>query len=176
MLAGDPGRTTMTSTKETRGASPPCQAADADAGYMGYLTDAELVGALNELLEAERAGAIVTRASAREAGATDIATLLAEIHRDEAHWCAELIAAIKRAGGTPSEVVGGFAEKAMAIGDMTARVTFLNRGQSWVVRRLDELTPKVRDDATHSMLIEMKRGHEENIAKAGGEPGAASSR
>lgn len=155
---------------------PPCRAADADPAYMGYLTDAELVGALNELLEAARAGAIVTLASAREAGDSEVATLLAAIHRDEAHWCAELIAAIRRAGGTPGDAVGGFAEKAMAIGDMTARVAFLNRGQAWVVRRVAELAPKVRDDATHAMLRKMKQGHEENIARAAGEPCTGSSR
>ena len=33
----------------------------------------------------------------------------------------------------------------MAIEDLAERIAFLNRGQGWVVRKLRELIPKVRD-------------------------------
>jgi hypothetical protein len=78
--------------------SPACSMSEADDTYMGYAGRAELVGFLNELLEAERAGARVTLKSAREAGAGPVAKLLWTIQRDEARWCAMLIRPIKTLG------------------------------------------------------------------------------
>jgi hypothetical protein len=88
--------------------SPACSMSEADDTYMGYAGRAELVGFLNELLEAERAGARVTLKSAREAGAGPVAKLLWTIQRDEARWCAMLIRHIKTLGETPSAKVGAF--------------------------------------------------------------------
>jgi nitronate monooxygenase len=132
---------------------------------MGYAGRAELVGFLNELLEAERAGARVTLKSAREAGAGPVAKLLWTIQRDEARWCAMLIRHIKTLGETPSAKVGAFYNKAMAIADLGERVAFLNRGQGWVVRKLREMLPRVRDDRLHADLAEMLQSHEANIAR-----------
>jgi Domain of unknown function (DUF6306) len=92
--------------------SPACSMSEADDTYMGYAGRAELVGFLNELLEAERAGARVTLKSAREAGAGPVAKLLWTIQRDEARWCAMLIRHIKTLGETPSAKVGAFYNKA----------------------------------------------------------------
>ena len=124
--------------------SPACSMSEADDTYMGYAGRAELVGFLNELLEAERAGARVTLKSAREAGAGPVAKLLWTIQRDEARWCAMLIRHIKTLGETPSAKVGAFYNKAMAIADLGERVAFLNRGQGWVVRKLRNAAPRAR--------------------------------
>jgi hypothetical protein len=62
--------------------------------------------------------------------------------------------------------VGGFYEKAMAIADVRARLAFVNRGQGWVVRKLREMLPRVRDDSLHGVLREMLAAHETNIASA----------
>jgi hypothetical protein len=145
--------------------SPACSMSEADDTYMGYAGRAELVGFLNELLEAERAGARVTLKSAREAGAGPVAKLLWTIQRDEARWCAMLIRHIKTLGETPSAKVGDFYNKAMAIADLGERVAFLNRGQGWVVRKLREMLPRVRDDRLHADLAEMLQSHEANIAR-----------
>ena len=67
--------------------SPACAMHQADDVYMGYAGKDELIGFLNELLEAERAGARVTFESARAAGSDRIAELLRTIQRDEARWC-----------------------------------------------------------------------------------------
>jgi hypothetical protein len=114
---------------------------------------------------AERAGARVTLKSAREAGAGPVAKLLWTIQRDEARWCAMLIRHIKTLGETPSAKVGAFYNKAMAIADLGERVAFLNRGQGWVVRKLREMLPRVRDDRLHADLAEMLQSHEANIAR-----------
>jgi hypothetical protein len=141
---------------------------EADDAYMGYAGKAELAAFLNELLEAERAGARVTLKSAREAGVGRIAELVRAIHRDEERWCAMLIRHLNALGETPSVKVGAFYEKAMAIADLGDRAAFLNRGQGWVVRKLREILPRVRDDRLHADFAEMLQSHEANIALANG--------
>lgn len=144
--------------------SPPCFARDGDDAYMGFADREEILAALNELLEAERAGARVTLHSIKAMVDPGMAALTKAVHRDEAHWCAELTRQIRRLGGTPSRRCGAFYGKAMAITEPEARLAFLNRGQQWVVRRLEALLPRVRDDALHAMLQRMQVGHVENIA------------
>jgi len=128
----------------------------------------ELIAFLNELLEAERAGARVTLESARAARSGPIAKLMSDIQRDEARWCAMLARHLKALGITPSMKVGAFYEKAMAITDLGERIAFLNRGQGWVVRKLREAMPRIRDNHIHADLSEMLRSHEANIAIANG--------
>jgi hypothetical protein len=146
--------------------SPACSMPEADDAYMGYAGKAELATFLNELLEAERAGSRVTLQSARAASAGPVANLMRTIQRDEARWCAMLIRHLKALDETPSTKVGAFYDKAMAISDLAARTIFLNRGQGWVVRKLREMLPRVRDDGLHADLAEMLQSHEANIALA----------
>jgi hypothetical protein len=138
----------------------------ADEAYMGYAGKDELVAFLNELLEAERAGARVTFETARAAGNAEIAELMRTIQRDEARWCGMLLRHLKALGNEPSSKVGAFYGKAMAIADLGERITFLNRGQGWVVRKLREMMPRVRDSQLHTDLTEMLQSHEANIALA----------
>jgi hypothetical protein len=153
--------------------SPACSMREAGDAYMGYAGKEELIAFLNELLEAERAGARVTLQSARAAGSGPIAELMRTIQRDEARWCAMLLRHIKALGEVPSPKVGAFSDKAMAIADLGDRITFLNRGQGWVVRKLREMLPRVRDNRLHTDLTEMLRSHEANIALANDVAGRA---
>ena len=146
--------------------SPACSMHEADEAYMGYASKDELVAFLNELLEAERAGARVTFETARAAGSAEIAELMRAIQRDEARWCGMLLRHLKALGTEPSSKVGAFYGKAMAIVDLGERITFLNRGQGWVVRKLREMMPRVRDNQLHTDLTEMLQSHEANIALA----------
>lgn len=147
-------------------ASPVCYAREADDAYMGYASREELVAALNELLEAERAGARVTLHSRKDAADPAMADLLKAIQADESRWCAMLHSQVERLGAAPSEQCGAFYGKAMAVSDPWERLLFLNRGQGWVVRKLAALLPRVRDDALHADLQAMHRSHVENIAIA----------
>lgn len=147
-------------------ASPVCYAAGADDAYMGYAGHDELLAALNELIEAERAGARVTLHSARVATDPKMAALMKAIHRDEARWCAMLGRQIRRLGASPSRRGGAFYGRAMAIADPIERLIFLNRGQMWVVRKLEALLPRVRDNALHAELRDMLDSHVENIDRA----------
>jgi uncharacterized protein YeaO (DUF488 family) len=146
---------------------------EANDDYMGYAEKNELTSFLNELIEAERAGARVTLASSRAAGVGPTAKLLRAIQRDEARWCAMLVRHVKALGERPSANTGAFFDKAMAIADLEQRVVFLNRGQSWVVRKLREMLPRVRDDKLRGDLAAMLRSQEANIALAEKRPDAA---
>jgi len=146
--------------------SPACLANEADDAYMGFATRDELAAFLNELLEAERAGTGMALRSAEAAQGTPYVGLLQDVHLDEARWCAMLLKQLKTLGAPASTKVGAFQDKAMAIDGLPERIAFLNRGQSWVVRKLKEMLPKVRDDALHRDLTDMLRSHEINIERA----------
>jgi hypothetical protein len=146
--------------------SPVCYLDEADDVYSGYAPRAEIVAFLNELLEAERAGSRITLESAREAGSRPIGDLLAAIQKDEAHWCAMLLGHVKALGAEPTPNMGAFYGKCMAIADMKERLAFLNRGQGWVVKRINPMLARVRDDGLHADLKSMLESHEVNIAKA----------
>lgn len=147
-------------------ASPVCYGADADDVYMGYAGRDEILAALNELLEAERAGARVALASIGDAIGPDHKAMMRVVRADEARWCAMLSRQIRRIGGTPSRTCGAFHGKAMAIADPIERLAFLNRGQAWVVRKLADLIRRVRDDALHADLRAMADSHRVNIDSA----------
>ncbi|MBV8238746.1 MAG: hypothetical protein JO221_08250 [Sphingomonas sp.] len=135
---------------------------------MGYAGRDEIVAALNELLEAERAGARVALAGARDADTDDLAALMRAVRADEARWCAMLRRQLRRLGAPPSRKIGLFYGKAIAIAPPLDRLTFLNLGQSWVVRRLEALMPRVRDDDLHADLRAMLDNLRENVARAEG--------
>jgi nitronate monooxygenase len=147
-------------------ASPVCYASTADETYMGYADRDELLAFLNELLEAERAGARVAARTASETSDPKLKSLMRDIYRDEARWCAMLLKWIGHLNGEASPRTGAFYEKCMAIGTLPERTAFLNRGQGWVARKLREMLPRTRDDALHADFADMLKSHEENIARA----------
>jgi nitronate monooxygenase len=148
--------------------SPVCYAREAGDRYSGYATNEELIAFCNELLEAERAGARITARTSAETSDPAKRDLLRDIRKDEAHWCAIMLKWLAELGGEPSSRVGDFYEKCLAIPDIDTRVAFINRGQGWVVKKLRQMLPKIRDDVMHADLAAMLAGHEENIRRAGG--------
>jgi Domain of unknown function (DUF6306) len=132
---------------------------------MDAWTHDELLVFLNLMLEAERAGARALLHVAKDTGHADIAVMAKAIQKDEAHWCAMLIGAIRKLNGAPSEKTGAFYEKVMALTDDQERLALVNRGQDWVVRKLREALPKIEDDALANDLSVMLTSHEDNIAK-----------
>ena len=126
---------------------------------------AELLAALNELLEAERAGARVAMETGREIHSQELAALVADVHKDEVHWCGMLMRTIKSLGATPSSATGAFHGKAMAIPDVEDRLKFLNRGQAWVVRKLEALIPRLDVPQARADLEAMLQAHRQNIER-----------
>lgn len=145
-------------------ASPVCYAGQGCDLYMGYAPVAELIERLNQLIEAERAGNRVAKSFHRAAGAGPARAFLKRLQSDEAGWCAMLCDHVQRLGGTPSPETGAFFAKALAVEGDAQRLAFLNRGQAWVVRALDDLTPRVRDEQLHGDLKRMRDAHVVNIA------------
>jgi hypothetical protein len=133
---------------------------------MGYAGKDELIAFLNELLEAERAGARVTLESARAAGQGCGSGADANHSAGRSALVRQLLRHLKVLGDAPSSKIGAFYGKTMAIGDLGERITFLNRGQGWVVRKLREMLPRIRDNRLHSDLTERLQSHEANIALA----------
>jgi nitronate monooxygenase len=121
--------------------------------------------ALNELLEAERAGARVAMETVRDMPPCALTTLVHDVHEDEVRWCGMLMRTIRTLGGTSSSATGAFWGKAMAIPDLEQRLDFLNRGQAWVVRRLEALIPSVEDAQIRADLAHMLAAHRGNIAR-----------
>jgi hypothetical protein len=89
-----------------------------------------------------------------------------QVHTDESRWCAMLSRQISRFGGEPSPSCGAFYEKAIAISEPLDRLAFLNRGQSWVVRRLEALLAQLDDNDLKADLQNMLDSHHANIGDA----------
>ena len=145
--------------------SPAVTAAGSSSPTSADNSGTELLNALNELLEAERAGARVALETGREISAADLAALVQDIHRDEVRWCSMLLRTINAMGGTPSSTTGAFYGKAMAIMDVDDRLKFLNRGQAWVVRKLEALIPHIEDSVAREELNSMLQAHHQNISR-----------
>lgn len=145
--------------------SPVCAAADGSDAYQHRAEPAELIEFLNRLLEAERAGTRVARESLPHCATAAERALLEDVFTDEARWCAMLSAAIARLGGQPSQTVGDFHQRAMAIAALDERLQFLNRGQGWVAKRLGEMIPRLGEGELRQALVEMRENHVANIAR-----------
>jgi nitronate monooxygenase len=118
---------------------------------------------LNELLEAERAGVDTLSRLFPEARGAAMQTLFEAVRDDEAWSCAGLVRSIRTLGGVISEKKGDFADKVMHEPTLAARLTLLNRGQGWVVKRLDGLLAESLPPTVASFLQEMKSRHLANI-------------
>ena len=143
----------------------PCMMGEADPAYMGYLTDEETAAVLNELLEGERAGARGVIEMARMTPDLELRVALSAVAQDEARYCAMLSRHIERLGGQPSSETGAFLEKLRGIEEQNAKIDLLNKGQSWVSRRLAEILPKIADPDLYDDLCDMREVHDRNVAR-----------
>ena len=119
---------------------------------------------LNELLEAERAGVDALSRLFPESRGPEMQRLFEGVRDDEAWSCAGLVRSVKALGGTLSEKKGDFADKVMREPTLGTRLRLLNRGQGWVVKRLDGLLGETLPASIRDFLEEMKARHLANIA------------
>ncbi|HEY5008347.1 MAG TPA: DUF6306 domain-containing protein [Caulobacteraceae bacterium] len=133
---------------------------------MSFAQRDELVDELTALLEAERAGARVGASLAAEAPDAEYRALSQVIQADEVKWARALFDALVALKAKPSEKVGDFYEKALTLTDFQDRLAFTNRGQGWVVRKLQALLPRIEDENLHEVLQSMLDAHVVNIASA----------
>lgn len=147
--------------------SPPCYAGEFP-GYFGETAapDPALVARLNALLEAERAGAKLLSLLARDAApGSALRALLEALHHDEAAGAVGLYRALRRLGAEASSDTSNFVERTLALDGMAQRLAFLNRGQEWVVRRIDDLLPDVCAGELRTLLDAMRAWHVGNIGR-----------
>lgn len=121
-----------------------------------------LVAALDELLSAERAGVQVAKASLDEARNDLQRTVLTQVHRGEADSCKRLRDCLLLLGAEPGHERGAFYEKCMAIPDLGARLALVDRGQQWVIRKLEALLEELIHPQLRVQLEAVLRTHEIN--------------
>jgi nitronate monooxygenase len=125
--------------------------------------DAQLEGFLNTLAEAERAGGRVLHELTAMAKSPELRELLKKVGHDEGYYAGELSAHVRRLGGAPSNRTGEFVEKVRAVNDLRGKLELLNRGQRWVIRKIEENLTNLTDADLHAFLDLMAKGHHVNI-------------
>ena len=113
--------------------------------------------------EAERAGGRVLHELTALARSAELRELLKKVGHDEGYYAGELAAQVRRLGGQPSNRTGDFVEKVRAVPDLRGKLELLNRGQRWVIRKLNERIPSLADEELKAFLAVMAQGHETNI-------------
>lgn len=156
----------MTAEQRPTLSSSPCGRDDAETQSRGHAGREEILALCNDLLAAERAGARITWRLRDATGDAELAELMNRVHEDERASCRLLIEAIRQLDGEALPGVGDFEGKVMALTNETGRIALLNRGQAWVVRRLESLLPRIEDAGVAACLQEMLALHQQNIAAA----------
>lgn len=147
-------------------ASSPCALDDADPAWRGLADAAEIRALLAELLAAERAGARGIAELCVPTAPAAARRVLAALARDEGRCCSMLVAQLRRYGSDAAGPPGTFLERLAAAPDFPARLALLDRGQAWVVRRIDAALPRLADAGLIADLRWMRTLHVENIARA----------
>src|ERR1700722_3845424 len=125
--------------------------------------DTELESFLNSLGEAEHAGGHIVHELTNQPQSLELRETLKKVGHDEGYYAGELSAHVRRLGGTPSTKTGDFVEKVRAVADFRGRLDLLNRGQRWVIRKIEENSAAVRDPHLGAFLTVMADGHRVNI-------------
>ena len=125
--------------------------------------DAQIEAFLNSLGEAERAGGRVLHELTELAHSLELRKMLKKVGHDEGYYAGELAAHVRRLGGTPTTKTGDFVEKIRAVGDFRGKLELLNRGQRWVIRKIEEQVATIGDPALKAFLVVMAEGHRVNI-------------
>jgi nitronate monooxygenase len=129
----------------------------------GKPMESQLEGFLNLLGEAERAGGRVLHELTEKAHSLELREMLKKVGHDEGYYAGELAAHIRRLGGTPSTQTGDFVHKVRAVKDFRGKLELLNRGQRWVIRKIEENVATVGDAGLKAFLVVIAQGHRVNI-------------
>ncbi|HUY27137.1 MAG TPA: DUF6306 domain-containing protein [Candidatus Binataceae bacterium] len=125
--------------------------------------DSQLEGLLNLLGDAERAGGRVLHELTEQARSLELREMLKKVGHDEGYYAGELAAHVRRLGGAASNKTGDFVEKVRAAGEFRAKLELLNRGQRWVIRKIEENVAAIGDPQLKAFLTVMAAGHHTNI-------------
>jgi len=125
--------------------------------------DAKIEEFLNILGDAERAGGRVLHELTEQAASLELRELLRKVSHDEGYYAGELGHHVRRLGGNASNKTGDFVEKVRAVADFRGKLELLNRGQRWVIRKINENIDSIPDAQLKAFLVVMAQGHEMNI-------------
>ena len=117
----------------------------------------------NLLAEAERAGGAILSELSGQAKSAELRELLRKIAHDEGYWAGGLASHVRRSGGVPSSATGDFVGKVAAVPDFREKLSLLNRGQQWVIRKIEEELSQVNDPPLRGFLTVMAASHRTNI-------------
>ena len=122
-----------------------------------------MIDRMQALLEAERAGVQCLAAMADGTPAGERKDFLVFLRDDEGRFCGGLYRLIQARGGTPTDKVGAFVEKVLALPGEAERLALLIKGQAWVVRKIDEIPPAEMNPEEKAFFADMKEAHVVNI-------------
>lgn len=122
-----------------------------------------MIERMQELLEAERAGVKCLAAMADSSEPGEKKDFLAFLRDDEGRFCAGLFRFIQARGGTPHGKIGAFADKVLALPTEPEKLVLLIKGQSWVVRKIDEIPPAEMTSDEKAFFEDMREAHVVNI-------------
>src|SRR3990170_2820829 len=117
-----------------------------------------MIDRMQELLEAERAGVKCLSAMADAAPDGEKKDFLVFLRNDEGRF-----GLIQARGATPHDRVGSFAEKVLALEGEAERLALLIKGQSWVVRKIDEIPSGEMTPREKEFFDDMRKAHVVNI-------------
>ena len=124
-----------------------------------------LIDRMQELLEAERAGVKCLDVMADHAVNMEKKELFSLFRNDEGKFCAGLFGMLQARGATPTQNVGAFADKVIALPTEAEQVALLIKGQAWVVRKIDEIPPGETNAGEKAFFADMREVHVVNIEK-----------
>lgn len=122
-----------------------------------------MIDRMQALLEAERAGVRCLSAMAKETSPGEKQDFLVFLRNDEGRFCAGLYRLIQARGETPTDRVGAFVEKVLALPGEAERLALLVKGQAWVVRKIDEMPPADMTREEEEFFADMREAHVVNI-------------
>jgi nitronate monooxygenase len=122
-----------------------------------------MIERMQALLEAERAGVACLAVMANKAPPGEMKDFLTRLRNDEGRFCAGLYRLIEARGATPRQTIGAFADKVLALPTEPERLALLDKGQSWVVRKIDEIPPAEMTMGEKTFFAEMRQAHVANI-------------
>ncbi|NNM60799.1 MAG: hypothetical protein HKM03_01370 [Steroidobacteraceae bacterium] len=149
--------------------SPACSMHEASDVYMGYAGADELIAALGELIELERAGRRLARDCLGDGDLPGLAPgeeRLRSMRRNHARSYAVLCRHLLALGGKRSRRTAATCLEVASLTHPTQRLDALKRNQSGSVLKLRELLPRVRNDRLHTDLSAIRRSHEIEIGLA----------